>query len=379
MSQSFQTQVTIAPAPGEEGDFYGTNPRAIAIAGPGQFVSPNTPSPIDAGQNGLVVGHFAWCDTDNGVVSQSYVPGYQLAFLRRGNNAIITQFLGQATMLIPQGLPITLYSQGDFWAKFAAGATPGQLVAADPDTGAPIAYDSGSLPNTVSMTGSVGAAVTALVGASAATGTNTGASVAITGLTGYLSPGDVLTDGTNSATILSQASGTTGSNGTYNLVAAPTPGDWVAASLTGTSNNIDVTVDAGLISVGDTITGSGFTAAKITAQISGTAGGTGVYSFAGAQQGPLTSRSFTINSNILNVTAISSGVPGVGDVLTGPSGSPQITGQLTGSTGSTGTYSINGSAIHFASGTITVAAITTPWIVNGSAGNGELAPISTWG
>lgn len=379
MTQSFQTQVNIAPAPGEVGDFFGTNPRATVIAGPGQFVAPLKPSPVVPGQDGLVVGNFAWVNTDTGDVSQSYIVGYQIGFLHRENNAVITNFLGEATLLVPNGFPITLCSQGDFWAKFAAGATPGQLVAADPDTGAPIAYDAGALPTTVSMTGSVGAAVTALVGCSAATATNTGASAAITAVTGYISAGDVLTDGTNSATVLSQASGTTGGAGTYTLVAAPTPGNWTGASLTGTSNNIDVTVDAGLISVGDTITGSGFTSAKITGQVSGTAGGTGVYSFAGAQQGPLTSRSFTINSNILNVTAIASGTPGVGDVLTGPSGSPQITGQLSGATGGTGTYSINGGAIHFASGAITVAAITTPWLVNGKALAGELAPISTWG
>lgn len=218
MTQGFQKSVTIQPAPGEAGDFFGTNPRAIAIAGPGQFVAPNRASPVVAGQNGLVVGNFCWVNTDTGDVSQSYQPGYQIGFLHRENNAIIVSFLAEYAMLVPNGYPITVYAQGDFWARFAAGAQPGQKVYADPDTGAPIA--GGSTPATVNMTGSIGFSGTATV----ANGSNQLTVNTVVG--GTLSVGDTITgaiaaDLPANTTITALGTGT-GGVGTYTMSANAT-------------------------------------------------------------------------------------------------------------------------------------------------------------
>src|SRR4051812_37924461 len=122
IQNGFQGQVNNQPAPGEGGDFYGVNPRVIELAGPGQYVAP---------AGGLIVGNFCWADPDTGAVSQSYVPGNALAFLHRENNALITDFLGIATLVVPAGFPITLFSQGDFWAKFKNSGVPGDTVYAD--------------------------------------------------------------------------------------------------------------------------------------------------------------------------------------------------------------------------------------------------------
>jgi hypothetical protein len=113
------------------------------------------------------------------------------------------------------------------------------------------------------------------------------------------------------------------------------------------------------------------------AQLTGTPGGAGTYTFVHAD---VSSEAMTSTSTVLDVTAVGSGVLGVGDVLTGPSGSPQITGQISGTpAGGVGLYQLSGAAISFASGTITVAAIATLWKVKSKAGAGEVAKISTWG
>src|SRR5262245_44813386 len=113
----FQTQINEQPAPAEAGDFCGANARASILGGPGMYSAP---------AGGLVVGRFVWVDPATGRVSQSYLEGSQIGFLHRENQAVITEFLGQAVYTVYEGLPVTLFDQGDFWAEFAAGATPGQ-------------------------------------------------------------------------------------------------------------------------------------------------------------------------------------------------------------------------------------------------------------
>lgn len=102
---TFQTQINIQPAPGVEGDFASSNPRATVLAGPGALV---------AGAAGVTVGRFAWQTA--GVVSNAGT-GVPAGFVHREMNALITVFLAESGNLVPQGLPIVLYSQGDFWAK----------------------------------------------------------------------------------------------------------------------------------------------------------------------------------------------------------------------------------------------------------------------
>lgn len=368
LQTGFQGLVNNQPGVAESGDFYGTNPRAVVLAGPGAFVSP-------ASQ--LTVGSFAWADTDTGAVSQSEVAGFQVAFVGRApNQAVITAFLAPSTYLINAGFPVTLHSQGDFWTVFAGGATPGQQVYADPATGAAIAGAPGGI-NAASGTGAVGAALTASVGLVSATATSAAGVVTLSAVVGYVSPGDSLTDGVDTGVIIAQLTGPAGGNGTYSIT-GPAPGDWTAATVAGTSTVLDATVVTGLVSVGDTITGAGLTTATIVSQISGAPGGVGLYRLSGSAQ-TVASEAMVDSSNVLNLTVVATGSFGPGDVLTGPSGSPSIVSQQSGPVGGVGHYTISGAPIHFASGSITVGGVATQFFVNSVAAAGELAKISSWG
>lgn len=308
-NSGFQSIVNRQPAPGQAGDFYGVNMRAVVLGSNVPYGSPGAGGAGAVGQlvspvGGLIVGNFAWADLNTGAVSQSFDANGQLGFLHREEQAIIVTYLGISTYVVNQGFPITLFSQGDFWGKFAGGAIPGQRVWADPDTGALISAV--TAPFVVVATGSVGASFTGVV----ATNVLTASAV-----TGYLSPGDVV-------------------NG------------------------------AGVVNV------------VLGAQLTGPPGGAGTYTFVHAD---VASEAMTSTSTVLDATAVSTGTLGAGDVLTGPTGSPQITGQISGTPGGVGLYQLSGAAISFASGAITVSAVATNFKVKSQCGSGEVAKISSWG
>ena len=139
----FPNTVNRLQAPGVKGDFASTNPYSSIVAGPGALVAP---------EGGLLVGNFAWVGPA-GQVSQSFVSGYQIGFCQRNEQALITEFLGESTLLIPAGFMVTLINGGDLWAEFATGATPGMKVYADPNDGAPIAANSTPTLGTVTAVG----------------------------------------------------------------------------------------------------------------------------------------------------------------------------------------------------------------------------------
>lgn len=365
IQNGFQGSVNNQPGVAESGDFYGTNPRAVVLAGPGAFVSPASE---------LTVGNFAWADTDTGVVSQSEVAGFQVAFVGRApNQAVITAFLAPSTYLINPGFPVTLHSQGDFWTTFAGGATPGQSVYADPATGAAIAGAAGGI-SAASGTGSVGAALTAAIGA-AFTGAVTSNVLTVSALTGFLTPGDLVHSASITNGVLgAQLTGTPGAAGTYTLTHA----DVASEAMTTTSNTLVASAVTGFVSVGDTVTGAGFTTATITAQLTGSTGGVGHYTVSGSGQ-QVASEAMVDSSNVLDLTAVATGAFGPGDVLTGPSGSPTIVSQNSGTPGGVGFYTISGAPIHYAPGSITVGGVATGFFVNSVAAAGELAKISSWG
>lgn len=129
----FQKQVNLQQAPAVAGDFASNNPRAAKVAGEGALV---------AGEGGVIVGRFAW--VVNGVVTNSGT-GKPHGFVHRSNNALITEWLGESSNVIPQGLPVTLFNAGDFWAVPTMPCLPGWFVFASPSTGEVYA---GSDPNT---------------------------------------------------------------------------------------------------------------------------------------------------------------------------------------------------------------------------------------
>lgn len=130
----------------------------------------------------------------------------------------------------------------------------------------------------------------------------------------------------------------------------------IGSSFTGTISGFTLTASSvtGLLSVGDTVNGSGVTTGTtITALISGT-GGAGTYQVSASQT--VGSEAMTTSSNVLDVTNVASGTLGPGQTVTGAGISAIILAQLSGATGGQGTYSINGSPLNIVSESMTTAA-----------------------
>lgn len=120
----FQTQVNQYLHPAVAGDFASANPRASVVAGEGQ---------LTAGSGGVTVGLFAWAV--NGVVTNAG-SGAPTGFVHRDMQALITTYLAGNSMVIPEGLYVTLHNAGDFWVATGTTATVGQKVFASNTTGA---------------------------------------------------------------------------------------------------------------------------------------------------------------------------------------------------------------------------------------------------
>lgn len=264
----FQRTVNTDPAPAVEGDFASANPRASMLAGPGALV---------AGALGVTVGKFARARNDNGQVFNAD-PGVAnaLGFVARpGNVASITAWLGEASMIVYAGREITLHNTGDFWARFAAGATKGQKVFASYADGSAVAGTAG---------GSVAGAVVTAVGGAVVTGAIAGTTLTVSAVTsGTLGIGSVLSGSGVTANTTITALGTgTGGVGTYTVDTSQT-----ASSTTITATNAIMTVTgitSGTLSVGQPISGTGVTAGTTIAGLGTGTGGVGTYPLSVAQQ-----------------------------------------------------------------------------------------------
>lgn len=222
---SFQAQVNLQPAPAVEGDFASANPRAVLLAGEGTLVT---------GTSGVTVGRFAWTN-GSGVVNNSFTVGGRVGFIHREQQAVITVFLDETSNVVPAGLPVTLYNQGDFWGKFAGGAAVGQKVYAS--------YADGTLSAAATAT----APTNALITANTATNTtltvtaNTGAPIVV--------GQPVSGTGIPAGAYISALGTGTGGAGTYTLSAATTAiatGITVTATTAKETNfNVDSTAAAG--------------------------------------------------------------------------------------------------------------------------------------
>jgi hypothetical protein len=117
---TFQTSTNTVQAPAVEGDFASaTNPRATVLAGPGQIVADTA---------GCVVGRFAWLDTATRAKASNAGTGAPDGFVHRGQQALITTYLGETSNTVPVGFPVEVFSEGDFWVKAAATAAVGNKV-----------------------------------------------------------------------------------------------------------------------------------------------------------------------------------------------------------------------------------------------------------
>lgn len=313
----FQKQVNVQPSMAVAGDFASANPYASVIAGPGGFV---------AGPNGVSVGQFCWSvppvdqDGTNQIVNSTGA-GNALGFVHRDLQALITQFLSDATMVIPQGFGVTVMDQGDFWAVNAGTteALVGNKAFARYADGAVLFGAAGSTPATASVTGSIGPQSTIFNGNIV---------------------GDVLT-----------------------VLTAPVGPNLVPGAI--------ITGGTGLI-----------TGTQIISQLSGTVGGVGTYLVNFAEQN-VASPTFTATWGLLNVAAVASGTLGIGDVLSGTGGGGVTSGTtitaLGTGTGNTGTYIVSPSQT-VAVGTVITAALATEtkWYAASTGLPGELVKITSW-
>jgi hypothetical protein len=150
---------------------------------------------------------------------------------------------------------------------------------------------------------------------------------------------------------------------------------------TGTGTSLVVTSVTGLISIGDTISGTGVPAnTTIVAQVSGTTGGAGTYTTSAATTA--SSATVTAFGDVLNISAVASGEIKLGNPVSGtgvPAGAV-ISGLITGN-GGTGTYRISvRDTSYTASTAITVTGgVLTAFKAQSVAAVGELVKISTWG
>lgn len=158
----------------------------------------------------------------------------------------------------------------------------------------------------------------------------------------------------------------------------------VGSTFTATASgaNLTVTSVTGLISIGDTISGTGVpVGTTILSQTSGTVGGAGVYVTSVAT----TAAAATVTSfgNVLNVTAVGSGTLAPGQAISGtgiPTGA-SIESQVSGAIGGIGVYTLNIPATAYAASTaVTVSGgILTSFIAQSVANVGELCKIHNWG
>ncbi|MGP1609787.1 MAG: structural cement protein Gp24, partial [Burkholderiales bacterium] len=336
----FQNTVNRQQAPAVAGDFASANPRASVLAGEGAFV---------AGLAGAIVGRFAWIGDDGitvlNVGSADRAPD---GFIHRDMQGLITEYLGESSMRIPEGFAVTLFNEGDFWATVtgSTAATYNAAVYANFATGeitigsaATGASATGSIGST--NTGSLGSTNTAALGATF-TATGTGTSFVVTSVTGLISIGDEI-DGTGvtaGTTIVGQVSGTTGGAGTYTTSAATTS---AADTITCFGSTIVTSVTTGLISIGDVLNGGvGYpVGATIATQVSGTAGGAGVYTLSAPGTAYAASGTGVTTFGSTMRTTVTTGLISVGDTVSGGAGFPvaaTVTAQVSGTAGGAGVY-----------------------------------------
>lgn len=116
----FQNKINYQPAPAVEGDFCTANPYASYPAGEMQLI---------AGEDGVLVGKFAWINADTGEVSNKG-SGPPQGFIHREGQAYIIDWLTEASMKIPPGSEVTVQVSGDYYVRVTEAVKPGDPVMA---------------------------------------------------------------------------------------------------------------------------------------------------------------------------------------------------------------------------------------------------------
>ncbi len=322
---SFQTQTNQQPAIGIAGDFASVNPRHNVLSQQGAIVAGATPG--TSNPSGLVCGKFAWLDTATWGIATNTGAGKPNGFVHNDHAALITQYLGEVSLVIPAGFICgDLFDGGDFFAKNdgTSSGVPGMKAYANNATGAVTFAASGGAP-----VGGEGTASTIAAG----TATSVTASIAS----------------------INPVSGSP-----YGLMTV-------------------TAVSTGALKVGGILSGSGVqTGTQITAQLTGSAGSTGTYQVTI----PQTASSTTVTQayGLLTVGGSVTGTFSVNDSIndgsTGVTAGTYITALGTG-TGGAGTYIVNLSQTVGSTALIAQGATETDWYCASFALPGEVAMITT--
>lgn len=265
MASGFQTSVGATLAPAVAGDFASANPKFMFPAGPGGLV---------AGVDGVTVGLACWLvpapvDADGSgqqVLNRGDLGGYPIGIIPRTQQALITTYLANSSMVIPKGFQVEVMIGGDIWVKNdgSVAAFPGAKAYVDNSNGKFSFAASGS-PSTggssnLASIAAGSATMTASISGNVMTVTGTGGGAIVIGGTiggaAGSAGGDAVPVGTQ---IVSLLTGTLGSAGSTYLVSGP------PMNVTSTT----ITEAYGILTVGGTITGT-FTVGD---RLSGTGGG----------------------------------------------------------------------------------------------------------
>ncbi len=310
---AFQQQVYYQPGVAVAGDFSDTNPRYFLDAG--QFG-------LVAGPAGVTIGRFAWAslstiDADNApAVVNSFGSGLPSGLVHREQQADITTYLADATMVINPGFAMGLVTDANVWVKNEGStqALVGQKAYADFATGK-VSFAATGSPSTASSASASGNAIAAETFSVTGSISNNVLTVTAVG-SGTVYPGATIS-GTNVASgtqIVSQLSGTTGGVGTYAVNIAEQSA--ASTTISGTYGLLTVAgTVTGTIELGALVTGTGvatnttITANSTTNPALTGSGGTGTYVV--NTDTAVSDIAFTFTTNVeTSYYAVSSGVAG---------------------------------------------------------------------
>jgi hypothetical protein len=326
-NNGIQTFVNRELPPGAPGDWAGANIRASVPVGPWALIAP---------PSGTTIGAIGWANPTTGICSNYFQPSSFPGFIHREQQGQGLQTSG--VLIVPNvvatavlsGNPVTALSQGDFWGLFQGGCSAGNSVYANPTTGALIAGASGA-----GVSGAITAASLSSAGV-LTVATITGTPLAV----GQIITGVGVPPGSYIASLGTGAGGA----GTYNLA------------------NLDGTAFATVSSEAMAYYGQQPVQWLAMESIPAAASFTATLA---AQGGPSP-------FGVLTVSAVGSGVLVPGQWIQSAGATPvplssniQLIQQLTGTTGSTGTY--------LTSGVIAVGSGETF-----TTYQGQLAKISSW-
>lgn len=123
-----------------EGYFASRNPASVLLAGPVAW---------RAGNDGLAVARFGFCDTESGLVdnARSNV-GQTLGYVFPVVNGTTSVRVWRGQRFIRPGVGVTIMQAGDYWVRFPSGAQVGMVVYASTIDGTAISGESDGAEST---------------------------------------------------------------------------------------------------------------------------------------------------------------------------------------------------------------------------------------